>query len=211
MAYQYPAPLQKLISELSRLPGLGPKAAQRLAFYLLTAPEDQAADLAEALSAVRRSVHSCPVCGNFTDAERCSICSDPGRDSSLLCIVENVADIISMERTRSFNGVYHVLGGAISPLDGVGPERLNLKTLGQRLKSGRIREVIMATNPTVEGEATALYLAKKIQPLGIRISRIAHGMPVGGNLAYADEATLALAISGRQEITVQEDSRPEKN
>ncbi len=205
MAYQYPASLQKLINELSRLPGLGPKAAQRLAFYLMTAAEDSAGELAQALTEAKSSVHSCPVCGNFTDAELCSICTDRTRDASLLCIVESVADIISMERARSYNGVYHVLGGAISPMDGIGPERLNLKSLGERLRSGRIKEIIMATNPTVEGEATALYLAKKIKPLGIKISRIAHGMPVGGNLAYADEATLALAIDGRKEITVKDD------
>ena len=205
MAYQYPASLQKLINELSRLPGLGPKAAQRLAFYLMTAAEDSAGELAQALTEAKSSVHSCPVCGNFTDAELCSICTDHTRDASLLCIVESVADIISLERARSYNGVYHVLGGAISPMDGIGPERLNLKSLGERLRSGRIKEIIMATNPTVEGEATALYLAKKIKPLGIKISRIAHGMPVGGNLAYADEATLALAIDGRKEITVKDD------
>ena len=205
MAYQYPAPLQRLINELSRLPGLGPKAAQRLAFYLMTSPEDSASELAEALTEARSLVHSCPVCGNCTEADRCSIGTDRTRDASLLCIVESVADIISMERAHSYNGVYHVLGGAISPMDGIGPERLNLKSLGERLRSGSIKEIIMATNPTVEGEATALYLAKKIRPLGIKISRIAHGMPVGGNLAYADEATLALAINGRQEIKEQED------
>ena len=205
MAYQYPAPLQRLINELSRLPGLGPKAAQRLAFHLMTAAEDSAAELAQALTEARATVHNCPVCGNFTDAELCPICTDHGRDHSLLCIVESVADIISMERAHSYNGVYHVLGGAISPMDGVGPDKLNLKSLGQRLRSGQVKEIIMATNATVEGEATALYLAKKIQPLGIKVSRIAHGMPVGGNLAYADEATLALAINGRQELTVSED------
>lgn len=205
MAYQYPASLQKLINELTRLPGVGPKAAQRLAFYLMTAPRDTAQELAASLSEARGSVHACPRCGNFTDSELCPICSDPHRDQGLLCIVESVADIISMERAHNYNGLYHVLGGAISPMEGIGPDKLNLRGLGERLRSGQIREIIMATNPTVEGEATALYLAKKIQPLGIKISRIAHGMPVGGNLAYADEATLALAIDGRQEININKE------
>ena len=200
MAYQYPAPLQRLINELSRLPGLGPKAAQRLAFYLMTSPEDSASELAEALTEARSLVHSCPVCGNFTDADRCSICTDRTRDASLLCIVESVADIISMERAHSYNGVYHVLGGAISPMDGIGPERLNLKSLGERLRSGSIKEIIMATNPTVEGEATAMYLSRLLRPFGVKITRLAYGIPVGSHLEYADDATLMRALEGRQEM-----------
>jgi len=200
MPYQYPSSLQKLINNLARLPGLGPKAAQRLAFYLLATPDHAAEDLAQALIEAKARIRSCPVCGNFTDGDICAICKDATRDQSLLCIVENVADIISMERSHSFGGTYHVLGGVISPMDGVGPEKLNLAGLGDRLKRGAIKEVILATNPTVEGEATALYLAKRLKAQGIKVSRIAHGMPVGGNLAYVDEATLTLAINGRKEL-----------
>ncbi len=200
MAYQYPASLQRLINELARLPGLGPKAAQRLAFHLLAGANDSIDNLAAALREAKANIHYCPICGNFTDVSLCSICADSGRDKGLLCIVESVADIISMERLANFDGVYHVLGGVISPMDGIGPDRLNLKSLNSRLMGGEVKEVIMATNPTVEGEATALYLAKKIRPLGIKVSRIAHGMPVGGSLAYADEATLSLALLDRKEL-----------
>jgi recombination protein RecR len=200
MAYQYPPALQNLINELSRLPGLGPKAAQRLAFHMLMRSVDSMDDLAAALLAAKEKTRHCRICGNFTEQEHCSICEDSSRDHSLLCIVENVADIIAMERLANFNGIYHVLGGAISPLEGIGPEKLNLKSLNSRLGGKKVKEVIMATNPTVEGEATALYLAKKIRPLGIKISRIAHGMPVGGSLAYADEATLSLALNDRKEL-----------
>ena len=200
MAYQYPRTLQNLINQLSHLPGLGPKAAQRMAFHLISGSEEAVTDLASALTEAKEAIHPCPVCGNYTDEDICTVCADANRDKGLLCIVEGVADIVSMERSRSFNGVYHVLGGAISPMDGIGPENLNLNTLGKRLKSGTIREVVLATNPTVEGEATALYLAKKIKPLGIKVSRIAHGMPVGGSLAYADEATLSLAINERKQL-----------
>ena len=200
MAYQYPASLQNLINRLAHLPGLGPKAAQRLAFHLISGADEEVRALADALTEAKASIHHCSRCGNYTDGELCSVCADASRDQSLLCIVESVADVVSMERSRSFNGVYHVLFGVISPMDGIGPEKLNLTSLGKRLRSGAIREVVLATNPTVEGEATALYLAKKIKPLGIRVSRIAHGMPVGGSLAYADEATLSLAINDRKEL-----------
>jgi recombination protein RecR len=200
MTYQCPASLQKLINSLARLPGLGPKAAQRLAFYLLATPDNSIEELALALIEVKKLIHPCPICGNFCDTNTCAICADTTRDQSLLCIVESVADIISMERSHSFNGTYHVLGGVISPMDGVGPEKLNLSNLGQRLKNSTIKEVIIATNPTVEGEATALYLAKRLKAQGLKVSRLAHGMPVGGNLAYADEATLTLAINGRKEL-----------
>ncbi|MBQ1502270.1 MAG: recombination protein RecR [Firmicutes bacterium] len=200
MAYQYPQSLQELINELSRLPGLGPKAAQRLAFHLIDRTDEAAESLAGALTKAKKAIHKCPRCGNYTDRDICSVCADPARDQGLICVVESVADIVSMERSRSFSGVYHVLFGVISPMDGVGPEKLNLTSLARRLKSGTVREVVLATNPTVEGEATALYLARKIKPLGIKVSRIAHGMPVGGSLAYADEATLSLAINDRKEI-----------
>ena len=199
MAYQYPSSLQELITELSRLPGVGPKAAQRLAFHMLNHGQDSV-NLSRALINAKNSVRHCPRCGNFTDRELCPICSDPDRDHSLLCVVESVADIISLERSGRFNGIYHVLGGVISPLDGVGPDDLNLSSLLQRAEAGELKEVILATNPTAEGEATALYLAKKLKALGVTVSRIAHGMPVGGSLAFTDEATLDLAIADRKPI-----------
>ena len=200
MAYQYPPTLAKLINELSRLPGLGPKAAQRLAFFLLTEKRQACGELARALLEAESRIHPCPICGNLTDSERCAICADGNRDRSLLCIVESVGDILSLERSQGFSGVYHVLGGVISPLDGIGPEKLNLTGLEARVRENHVTEIIMATNPTVEGEATALYLAKKLKPLGVKVSRLAHGMPVGGNLTYADEATLSLALAGRKEL-----------
>lgn len=200
MAYRYPKSLSELIAYLAKLPGVGPKSAQRLAFFLLNAPEEDALGLSRALVEARRKLKHCRVCGNYTDEDCCSICEDTRRDSSLLCVVEQARDIVAMERAGCFEGLYHVLGGAISPLDGVGPEKLRLQPLYERLATGQVREVVIATNPTVEGEATALYLAKKIRPLGITVSRIAHGLPVGGDLEYADEATLSLALSGRKEI-----------
>lgn len=200
MAYSYPQSLQALINELARLPGLGAKAAQRLAFHLLKVEREQAVDLARAIVDARNRIRACPVCGNFTDADRCAVCSDANRDQSLLCVVEGVADLISIERAGRYNGLYHVLGGVISPMEGVGPEQLRIDELLQRVKEGGFREIIMATNPTVEGEATAMYLAKKLKPLEVVVSRIAHGMPVGGALAFIDEATLDLAISGRKQL-----------
>lgn len=200
MAYQYPKSLQSLINELSRLPGLGAKAAQRLAFHLLGESRDDAAALAGAIVAAHDSVHACPVCGNYTDAPRCPVCDDATRDRGLLCVVEQVADIISLERSGRFRGLYHVLGGAISPMDGVGPEKLRIDSLLQRAATEKPREIILATNPTMEGEATALYLAKKLKSLGVSVTRLAHGMPVGGSLAYTDEATLEQAISNRRAL-----------
>ena len=199
MAYQYPKSLQTLINELSRLPGVGAKAAQRLAFHLLNHGEDSVA-LSRALVDAKNAVRPCPRCGNYTDRQLCPICSDESRDRGLLCVVESVADIISLERSGRFNGLYHVLGGVISPLDGVGPDALNLEGLLRRAEEGGVREVILATNPTAEGEATALYLAKKLKAMGIAVSRIAHGMPVGGSLAFTDEATLDLALADRKPI-----------
>ena len=198
MAYRYPHSLNELIRYLSKLPGVGPKSAQRLAFFLLNADEQDALGLAGALVTARKTLHHCPRCGNFTDDDICNICADERRDVGLICVVEQARDIAAMERAGCFEGHYHVLGGAISPLDGVGPEQLKLQSLFNRLQGGQVREVVLATNPTVEGEATALYLAKKIRPLGIEVSRLAHGLPVGGDLEYADEATLSLALSGRK-------------
>lgn len=200
MTYLYPPSLSQLIHELGKLPGIGPKSAQRLAFHLLAANDQQAEQLAQAILSARQKLKSCQRCGNFTDEDWCSICRDPERDTSLLCVVEQARDIAAMERSRIYQGLYHVLGGVISPMDGIGPEQLNIAALFVRLQQEPIREVVMATNPNVEGEATALYLAQKIKPLGIKVSRIAHGLPVGGDLEYADEATLSLALNGRQEI-----------
>lgn len=200
MAYQYPPSLSELIRYLSKLPGVGPKSAQRLAFFLLNAAEEDALGLAQAVVTARRQLRRCSVCGNFTDGELCSICEDNRRDQAVICVVEQARDIVAMERAGCFDGLYHVLGGAISPLDGVGPDKLRLEPLFARLATGTVREVVLATNSTVEGEATALYLAKKIRPLSVTVSRLAHGLPMGGDLEYADEATLSLALSGRKEI-----------
>lgn len=199
MAYQYPKSLQNLINELSRLPGVGPKAAQRLSFHLLAHPDDSL-NLSRSLVDAKTCVRPCPRCGNFTDQQLCPICSDADRDRSLLCVVESVADVISLERSGRYNGLYHVLGGVISPLDGVGPDSLNLDSLLRRVREGGVAEVILATNPTAEGETTALYLARRLKELGVAVSRIAHGMPVGGSLAFTDEATLDLALSDRKPL-----------
>ena len=200
MQYQYPESLANLIQKLTILPGIGPKSAQRLAFFLLRTREKDALGLSEAIIKAREKVHNCPVCGNLTDLEICSLCEDQSRDKSLICVVEQPRDVISMERSHSYNGLYHVLHGAISPIDGIGPEDVNLESLFSRLKEGSIKEVIMATNPNVEGETTALYISRRIKSLGMRVTRIAHGVPVGGDLEYADEATLAQALFGRKEI-----------
>ena len=200
MQYQYPESLANLIQKLTILPGIGPKSAQRLAFFLLRTREKDALGLSEAIIKAREKVHNCPVCGNLTDLEICSLCEDQSRDKSLICVVEQPRDVISMERSHSYNGLYHVLHGAISPIDGIGPEDVNLESLFSRLKEGSIKEVIMATNPNVEGETTALYISRRIKSLGLRVTRIAHGVPVGGDLEYADEATLAQALFGRKEI-----------
>jgi recombination protein RecR len=200
MAYRYPHSLNELIRYLAKLPGIGPKSAQRLAFFLLNAAGEDALGLADAIVKARKTLRHCSRCGNFTDGNICNICADERRDGGLICVVEQARDIAAMERAGCFTGHYHVLGGAISPLDGVGPEQLKLQSLFNRLQGGQVREVVLATNPTVEGEATALYLAKKIRPLSITVSRLAHGLPVVGDLAYADEATLSLALAGRKEI-----------
>lgn len=200
MAYVFPEALNRLISELSHLPGVGRKAAQRLAFHLLSQGKADCQTLAQAILEAGEKVHPCPICGNLTDQETCTICQDSKREQSMLCVVEQVSDLISMERSGSYHGLYHVLGGVISPMDGMGPEQLRLTSLGKRLQSGQVKELIMATNPTIEGEATAQFLAQKFRREGLTITRLAHGMPVGGALAFVDEATLDMAFSGRRPL-----------
>ena len=196
----YPQPMTRLIHELSKLPGVGPKTAQRLAFYILTLSEDEVGKIAEALITAKHKIGFCEICGHLTETSPCSICENQGRDRSLLCVVEEPKDVIAMERTRVYKGLYHVLGGALSPLEGVGPEELRIKELLQRICQGRFQEVIIATDPNVEGEATALYLSKLLRPLGYKVTRLARGLPVGGDLEYADEITLGKAFEGRTDV-----------
>ncbi|HOQ29800.1 MAG TPA: recombination mediator RecR [Armatimonadota bacterium] len=196
----YDGIVQELIDEFGRLPGIGPKSAQRMAFWILSHPREDAAALAEAILEVKERIRLCPVCFNFTDEEICAIDRDPRRDRSLLCVVAETRDLVAMEKTNEYKGVYHVLHGVISPMDGIGPELLKIRELIRRLEDGQVKEVILATNPTVEGDATALYLARLIKPMGIRVTRIAHGLPVGGDLDYADQATLIQALEWRREI-----------
>jgi recombination protein RecR len=195
-----PAALAAVIEHLVRLPGVGPKTAQRLAFHLLKAPREDAAALAEALVALKDRTRLCQRCFNLCEAELCGICLDARRDGSLLCVVEEINDLMAIEKTREFRGFYHVLGGSLSPLDGRGPEQIRARELQARLESGDVREVILATNPNVEGEATALYLLRVLKPFPVKVTRIARGLPMGGDLEYADEATLARALEGRREI-----------
>ena len=196
----YAKPLSKLINELSKLPGIGGKTAQRLAFHILSMDDRDALALSDAIRTAKSSMRYCSVCGNLTDEDPCAICSDESRDISTICVVESSKDVIAMEKIREYRGYYHVLHGAISPMDGIGPEDINLKSLIERLRDERIKEVIIATNPNLEGEATAMYIARLIKPSGIRVSRIAHGIPVGGDLEYADEVTLLKAVEGRHEL-----------
>lgn len=196
----YATPVANLIEELSKLPGIGPKSAQRLAFYLLKVGREEARNLADAIIRVKDKVKFCPVCWNVTDEDLCEFCKDEKRDSSIVCVVEEPRDIVAIEKTGEFKGRYHVLGGAISPIDGIGPEDLRIKELLGRLNNGRIKEIVLATNPNIEGEATAMYLAKLIRPLGVRVTRLASGLPVGGDLEYADEVTLGSALKGRREM-----------
>lgn len=195
-----PAALAALIERLVRLPGVGPKTAQRLAFHLLKAPREDAAALADALVALKDRTRLCQRCFNLCESELCGVCLDARRDGSLLCVVEEINDLLAIEKTREFRGFYHVLGGSLSPLDGRGPEQIRVRELQSRLESGEVREVILATNPNVEGEATALYLLRVLKPLPVKVTRIARGLPMGGDLEYADEATLARALEGRREI-----------
>lgn len=195
----YPIAIEKLIEEFAKLPGIGHKTAQRLTLYVLNLPRDEVKEFAEALIKARGTIRYCSVCGNFTDSETCAICSNPNRDESTICVVEQPKDIMSMEKIREYNGVYHVLHGAISPMSGKGPDDIHLKELIRRI-NGNVKEIIIATNPNVEGEATAMYISKILKPLGVKVTRIAHGIPVGGDLEYADEVTLSKALEGRVEL-----------
>ena len=199
MAY-YPEPVARLIEAFQRLPGIGPKTAQRLTFFLLKRPADEVAGLAEALGQLKVLIVHCRVCFNVTQEDPCRICQDPRRDARALCVVEEPNDLLAIERTGEFRGRYHVLLGALSPLDGIGPEDLKVRELLSRLEREPVEEIILATNPSVEGEATALYLAKLLKPFTTRITRIARGLPVGGDLEYADEVTLSKALEGRREV-----------
>ena len=192
--------IARLVNQLSRLPGVGRKSAQRLAYHILSMPEDQVRDLAVAIFNGKKQVHFCPVCGNYTDTDPCVICSDPNRRKDIACVVKDPRDVNAMERMRDYNGQYHVLHGVISPMEGVGPDDIRIRELMSRLSSGEIQEVVLATNPDVEGEATAAYISRLIKPMGIRVTRIAHGVPVGGELEYTDEVTLLRAFEGRREV-----------
>jgi recombination protein RecR len=195
-----PLPVMRLIEEFSRLPGIGPKTASRLTFFLLRSPKEQAMALAEALKELKEKIKLCSVCFNVTEESPCPICRDDSRDRTTLCVVEEPLDVLALERTREYKGLYHVLHGAISPVDGIGPDELKIRELLERLKGRRFKEVILATNPSLEGEATAMYLHRQIAPLGIKVTRIAHGLPVGGDIEYADELTLTRALEGRREM-----------
>lgn len=197
-----PESLQLLINALERLPGIGPKSASRLAFYFLRAPEEVAQDLAAALSELKANTALCQECFNITEAgrERCEVCESSQRDGSLVCVVEEALDVLALERTGGFQGKYHVLQGVLSPIEGIGPDDLKIKQLIERVAKGEIKEVILATNPSMEGDATALYLRQQLEPLGVKVTRLARGLPVGGDLEYADQNTLLRALSGRQEL-----------
>ena len=199
MSY-YAAPLSKLIEQFERLPGIGRKTAQRLAFFVLNLSEEQAEEFAKSIVDAKKGMHYCSICQNLTDSDVCSICANPSRNHSVICVVEDPRDVIAFERTRDFDGLYHVLHGVISPMDGIGPDGLKIKELLKRVNSDDITEIIMATNPDVEGEATAMYISRLLKPLSIKVTRIAYGIPVGGDLDYADDVTLARALEGRSEI-----------
>jgi recombination protein RecR len=196
----YAEPLARLIEELSKMPTVGPKTAQRLAFHILRMAPEDAARLSQAILDAKARIRYCSICFHITDVDPCAICSSPTRTRSTICVVEDPRDVLAMERTREYKGLYHVLHGAISPLDGVGPDDLKIAELLRRVDGGGVEEIIVATNPRVEGEATAIYLAKILKPLGLKVTRIAHGLPVGGDLEYADEVTLAKALEGRREM-----------
>nr|WP_275444843.1 recombination mediator RecR [Paenibacillus sp. ACRRX] len=196
----YPEPIAKLIDAFTHLPGIGPKTAARLAFHVLRMQEDDVIDFAKALVNVKRNLHYCSVCCNITDTDPCRICQDKTRDASVMCVVQETRDLVAMERTKEFQGYYHVLQGAISPMEGVGPEDIRLAELLKRLSDERVKELILATNPNIEGEATAMYISRLVRPFGIKVTRIAHGLPVGGDLEYADEVTLSKALEGRREL-----------
>ncbi len=197
---QYAKPLSRLIDELSSLPGIGGKSAQRLAFHILSMEKEDAAALAGAIIDAKDKMKYCSICGNLTDCDPCNICSDESRDKKYLCVVESPRDVAAMERIKEYRGRYHVLHGCISPVDGIGPEDINLKSLLMRLQKENVDEVILATNPTIEGEATAMYIARLLKPAGIKVSRMAHGLPVGGDLEYADEVTISKSLENRKEL-----------
>ncbi len=196
----YAPAIARLIEEFQRLPGIGPKSAQRLAFHILRTDEESARRLADAIVEVKRSVRFCSQCFNLAEGDLCEVCASEKRDRSVLCVVEEPRDVVAIERSGGFTGLYHVLHGAISPMDGIGPDQLKMRELVERASAGEVREVIVATNPNVEGETTALYIARLLRPLGVRVTRIASGLPVGGDLEYADEVTLSRALEGRRDI-----------
>jgi len=196
----FAAPIERLIEELKRLPGIGQKTAQRLAFYLLRSTKEEAMGLAEAIREAKERIGVCSVCNNITDTDPCLYCASVTRSRKTICVVEEPHNILAVEKTRQYGGLYHVLGGALSPLSGVGPDKLKIKSLIERLKNGTVEEIIIATNPTVEGEATAVYLSKLIKPLGVRVTRIGVGIPVGSDLEYADEVTMLKAMEGRRDL-----------
>lgn len=200
MSGYHVAPLSRLVEQFERLPGIGRKSAQRLAYYVLKLPEKEAEGFAQAILDAHQKIHYCKICCNLTDQELCPVCRNESRDKSIICVVEDPRDVIALERTHEFNASYHVLHGAISPLGGIGPDQLCIKELLDRVHAGGVQEVIMATNPTVEGEATAMYISRLLKPLGIRVTRLAYGIPVGGDLEYADEVTLTRALEGRNEM-----------
>jgi len=196
----YPEPISKLIDSFTKLPGIGPKTAVRLAFFVLNMEEDDVLEFAHSLVNAKRELTHCSNCGHITDKDPCEICTDTSRDESVICVVEDPKDVIAMEKMREFRGRYHVLNGVISPMDGIGPEDINVPDLLKRLKNEEVEELILATNPNIEGEATAMYISRLVKPSGIKTTRIAHGLPVGGDLEYADEVTLAKSLEGRREV-----------
>ncbi|OFD86555.1 MULTISPECIES: recombination protein RecR [Bacillus cereus group] len=196
----YPEPISKLIDSFMKLPGIGPKTAVRLAFFVLDMKEDDVLGFAKALVNAKRDLAYCSICGHITDRDPCYICDDSHRDQSVVCVVQEPKDVIAMEKMKEYQGVYHVLRGAISPMEGIGPEDINIPQLLKRLQDEAVQEVILATNPNIEGEATAMYISRLLKPTGIKVTRIAHGLPVGGDLEYADEVTLSKALEGRREI-----------
>jgi len=196
----YPEPIAKLIDSFTKLPGIGPKTAVRLAFFVIEMNDTDVLEFANSLVSAKRELLYCSTCGHITDQDPCVICADDSRDDSIICVVEGPKDVIAMEKMREFNGRYHVLNGVISPMDGIGPEDINVSDLLERLKDDRVEEIILATNPNIEGEATAMYISRLVKPSGIRTTRIAHGLPVGGDLEYADEVTLAKSLEGRREL-----------
>ena len=196
----FPAALERLTEEFARLPGIGSKSAQRLAFYTLSLSQEEAESFAQAILEAKAQVHTCPICQNLTDREKCAICDDDERDHGIICVVAEAKDVVAMERAREYAGVYHVLHGVISPLSHIGPDDIRVRELLERVKAGGVREVIMATNPDTEGEATAMYISRLLRPLDVRVTRLAYGIPVGSQLEYADEVTLLRALEGRREI-----------